>query len=226
MPDRSPHALSTGPAILVLLLLLLATGCQPSAGSLNQDGNEAFANGNYEEALADYEQAQVADPETAEPYYNAANTLYRQEAYNDAQTQLQQALQHAQGDLSQYGLYNLGNSHYNAAQLDAAIAAYKEALLLNPNDLDAKYNLELALQQQQQEQQQEQQDEQDQQEQDQQEPDQQNQEPQPEPQPDQGEQDQVQPTPQPGEPQPTPQPGEPPQDPQQAQNEPESAPNL
>lgn len=150
---------------------VLATACAPSAEKLNNKGNDDFAREAYLEALADYQSAQIESPELAEPYYNAANALYREGAYPEALAQIQQALQFAASDtLAQNGFYNMGNSSFNSQDWQAAVDAYREALLLNPNDQEAKYNLELALQmlQQQQQQEQQEQQEQDQQEQDQQ----------------------------------------------------------
>lgn len=145
---------------------LLATACAPSAEKLNNKGNDEFAQEAYLEALAAYQTAQIESPELAEPYYNAANALYREGAYPEALVQIQQALQYAASDtLAQNGLYNMGNSSFSTQDWQAAVDAYREALLLNPNDQDAKYNLELALQQlqqQQEEQQQEQQQDQEQ----------------------------------------------------------------
>ena len=157
--------------LVVIALLLLAamalTGCGQSVEKLNNKGNEAFANQDYDSALLAYNDAQEDAPEMAEPYYNAANTHYRQEDYEQAQQQIERALvgeEHLE-NLDQNSYYNLGNTFFQGQQLEAAIEAYKEALRLNPDDLQAKQNLELALRQQQQEQQQqEQQENQDQQE--------------------------------------------------------------
>jgi Ca-activated chloride channel family protein len=79
----------------------------------------------------------------------------------------------AQEGLDQHSYYNLGNTFFRAEQYEAAIEAYKEALRLDPSDLEAKQNLELALRQrQQQQQEQQQQQQQDEQQQDQQQQDQ------------------------------------------------------
>jgi tetratricopeptide (TPR) repeat protein len=157
------------PTIILIVLMalgLLVTACGPSAAEkYNKEGNDAYAQQAYEEALAAYQAAQIKEPELAQPYYNAANALYRQGAYEGALEQLQMALGFAEEEsLAQSSLYNLGNSFYNAQELETAVASYTESLLLNPNDQDAKYNLELALQQQQEQQQEEQQQEQQQQE--------------------------------------------------------------
>jgi len=49
-------------------------------------------------------------------------------------------------ELRQFAHYNLGNTHFSQTEWEAAVEAYKEALRLEPDDLNAKYNLELALQ--------------------------------------------------------------------------------
>ena len=152
-------------------LALLATACSPSAAKLTGTGNEAFAQQAYEEALRSYQQAQAESPALAEPFYNAANVLYREGKYEEALKELQKAASFPQADkVAQASLFNAGNSAYNTKSWEAAIESYRQALLRNPDDVDAKHNLELALQQQQQEQDQQKQDQQqqDQQKQDQQ----------------------------------------------------------
>jgi Ca-activated chloride channel family protein len=161
---------------ILLLAALALTGCDQSAEKLNNEGNEAFAEQDYDGALTAYLQAQEDAPELAEPHYNAANAHYRQEDYEQAQQKLEQALvgEESQDDLDQNSYYNLGNTFFQAQQYEAAIEVYKEALRLNPDDLEAKQNLELALRQLQQQQQEQQQ--QDQLQDEQQSQDQQNQE--------------------------------------------------
>lgn len=154
-------------ALLALAFTLLAGGLflltrsdSPAARLLRQ-GNQAFADGRFIDALGLYQLVQNRFPKLGEPFYNAANALYRQESYADAIAQLDQALQtSAEGDLAQSSQYNKGNAAYTSQDLETAVQAYIAALLLNPDDADAKYNLELALQQQQQQQQEQQEQEQ------------------------------------------------------------------
>lgn len=143
---------------LIVFVGLFLVACSPSAEALNQQGNEAFAEQAYLEALQLYQSAQGESPELAELYYNAANVLYRQGDYPAALEQMQMALGYIDEEsLAENSLYNLGNALFNSQQLGTAVEAYTQALLLDPDDLDAKYNLELALQQQQEQQQEQQQ---------------------------------------------------------------------
>lgn len=138
----------------IAVVILFLAACSPPAEKLNQQGNQAFTEQEYLEALELYQSAQIESPELGEPYFNAANTLYRQGDYPAALEQMQMALQYVDEEtLVESSFYNMGNTLFNTQDLSTAVEAYKQALLLNPEDQDAKYNLELALQQQEQQQQ-------------------------------------------------------------------------
>ena len=49
-------------------------------------------------------------------------------------------------ELAPAAWYNLGGAQFKAGDSGAAVEAYRQALLRNPDDADAKWNLELALQ--------------------------------------------------------------------------------
>ena len=163
----------------VLLTLFVKT---TTANADIAAGNKAYAAQDYETALQRYTAVQSQAPGQVEPAYNAANTYYRQNVLDKAQQTLEPTLAQPNNAIAEFVHFNLGNIAYNAQQFDAAIAQYEEALRLQPDDQDAKYNLELALQQKQQQDQQKQQQQQNQnqqnqqqQNQDQQKQDQQNQ---------------------------------------------------
>lgn len=142
----------------VLLFLALSLGaCMPQVVKQTDAGNVHFEKQEYDEALTAYRQAQVAEPDLAEPYYNAANVYNRQGQVDGALAQTKQSLKTATGLLAAQAWYNLGNAHFDAQQWDQAVESYKAALRLDPGDDDAKHNLELALQAQQQQAQQQQQ---------------------------------------------------------------------
>lgn len=142
--------------ILSLLVTGLMAGCVPEVVKYNKEGNVQFAAESYAEALDAYRLAEVSEPDQPEPYYNAANTYNRQGDVAGTALQTEQALKTSDPELQAQAWYNLGNAHFDGQQWQEAIESYKAALRLNPEDSDAKHNLELALQAaQQQEQEQE-----------------------------------------------------------------------
>ena len=132
---------------LRLALLLVLSACAPAVVRHNQAGNKRFDGSAYADAIGEYRLAQVAEPDLAEPYYNAANAYNRTSQIGAALAQTKQALKTADAALATQAWYNLGNAYFDAEQWPTAIEAYQEALRLQPDDADAKHNLELALQQ-------------------------------------------------------------------------------
>jgi Ca-activated chloride channel family protein len=133
------------PCLLIAAVLLL-TSCSPSPTALNRRGNDAYARGNYDEALRQYQNAQAEAPDTPELHYNAGNTLYRQEQYDPASDEALAAIAQSPPELQEQAYYNLGNARFQQEDYAGAIAAYVETLRINPDDTDAKHNLELAQQ--------------------------------------------------------------------------------
>jgi Ca-activated chloride channel family protein len=157
------------PWLLLVVALLALSACAPAVVRHNEAGNAHFAESVYEDALGEYRLAQVDEPDLAEPYYNAANAYNRLSEIEGALAQTEQALKTADPALAAHAWYNLGNAFFDAEQWAQAVEASKEALRLQPDDLDEKHNLELALQKLQEQQQQQQQQQQEQPEGDQQE---------------------------------------------------------
>ena len=130
-------------AMPVLALCLLA--CGPTAAQVNESGHESYLAGDYDTALGAYQDAQGRAPDSAQPYYNSGNVLYRTEEYAEALQRYDESLIYAGGELRADGFFNRGNAAFRQSQYAQAVEAYKEVLRMNPDDRDAKHNLELAL---------------------------------------------------------------------------------
>lgn len=143
--------------IIIIVTLTFVTACGESAARYNNAGNQKYEAKNYTEAVDNYVAAQREDPDVPEPYYNAGNAYHRQGNFESAAAQTQQSIRTSEGEIAENSYYNLGNTYFKVEDWPAAIEAYKEALKLNPDDLDAKYNLELALKELEEQQQQQQQ---------------------------------------------------------------------
>ncbi|HSH05685.1 MAG TPA: VWA domain-containing protein [Anaerolineae bacterium] len=133
----------------LMLMMVVLSGCGPTAAELIAQGNAAYEAGDYEAAGEFYRQAEMVAERAPEPVYNQANAAYRQAAYAEAEVALQGALAEAgleDEQLTADTFFNLGNSYYQQEKWSLAIAAYQETLRLRSDDVAAKYNLELAWQ--------------------------------------------------------------------------------
>ena len=154
-------------AVAVIAVCLMA--CGPTPAQVNNAGHEPYLGGDYGSALESYQDAQLRAPESGEPLYNSGNALYRTGEYEEASQSYDESLQHAEGELRSRGLFNRGNAAFQQEQFPEAVEAYEEVLRMNPDDLDAKHNLELALRRMSPEDEQQQEEQQDEEEQEQQE---------------------------------------------------------
>ena len=130
-------------AMPALALCLLACGLTPD--HVNNSGHEPYLNGDYVSALDAYQKATAGAQESGEPHYNAGNALYRLEEYGESLESYDESLTYAESELRLRGFFNRGNTSFQSQQYAQAIEAYKEVLRMNPDHIDAKHNLELAL---------------------------------------------------------------------------------
>ena len=134
-------AAALGP--LAVMAGLLAAACASGVHSLNEDGNRFYAQAQYDHALDSYQRARAERPDLFQLDYNIGNALHRLGDYARAVEETQRATAATDGYLAFRAFYSLGNHHFRLGQLQAAFDAYKQALLINPDDLDSKYNLEV-----------------------------------------------------------------------------------
>ena len=155
--------------IPVLIAVTFNQLAAQSAHTLRRSGDLMYDQEEYVEAEEAFRRANSKEL-TPEGLYNLGNAIYQQQRYDEAVKQYEAAAAQATDPALKAGAYyNLGNTHFNAQQLEESIDAYKNALKIDPQDLDTKNNLTRALQQlQQQQQQQQQQNDQEQQNQEQQ----------------------------------------------------------
>ena len=106
-----------------------------------REGNRKFRGGNFRQAEIDYRKAALKDSLSVAAQYNLASSLYRQEDYAGAAKALETIKDVAPShpNSADY-FYNAGDVALQAENYQAAVEAFKQALLRNPGDLDAKEN--------------------------------------------------------------------------------------
>lgn len=104
-------------------------------------GNRDFRKENFKEAEIEYRKGIVKDSLSVASNYNLASTLYRQNNAQEAQKVLDRIKEVAPASeaASDY-YYNLGDAALANQDYQTAVDAFKQSLLRNPGDLDAKEN--------------------------------------------------------------------------------------
>ena len=129
--------------ILVLVLsLVVATQAEAQVDKRDvRRGNSEFRKENWKEADIDYRKALVKDSLSMAANYNLANTLYREGDVEQAQKVMETVKEVAPASASAADYYyNLGDVAIARQDWQGAVDAFKESLLRNPGDLDAKEN--------------------------------------------------------------------------------------
>lgn len=102
-------------------------------------GNSDYRKSNYKEAEIHYRKAMLQDSTSFAAVYDLSNTLYQQKDFDGASNTLSKIEQQAQD--SRYAdryYFNKGNISLQKKDYKTAIEDFKQALLQNPSDLDAK----------------------------------------------------------------------------------------
>lgn len=130
--------------LVICLLAMLAAGqavyAQPDRRDVRK-GNRDFRNEDWNAAEIDYMKALNRDSSSVAANYNLANTLYKKGDYDQARKTYDRLKETAPGtDIASDWYYNSGNAASMSKDWAAAVEAYRQSLLLNPGDMDAKEN--------------------------------------------------------------------------------------
>lgn len=129
---------------MLVLSMLLSVALTASAQIDRHDvraGNRKFRKDNWKEADISYRKALVKDSTSVAANYNLANTLYRQENYEDAEKLMKKIGDNASASANAADYwYNTGDIAIAKKDWQGAVNAFKEALLKNPSDMEAKEN--------------------------------------------------------------------------------------
>ncbi|MBI4976383.1 MAG: VWA domain-containing protein [Spirochaetes bacterium] len=132
-------------ALFIIVLCGYAFAATPLLKWEVDQGNGQMKKERFDAALSRYERSRADNPGTPELDYNVGNALYRLGQFEKAAAEYEKALAVKQGKLKAGAHYNAGNAYLSAKDPEKAIAAYKAALRIDPNDIDAKKALELAM---------------------------------------------------------------------------------
>lgn len=146
LPARSRSTVGNSLLALAAISVLSASPAQADQfAERNNTGNRLLEDGKIDSAIVEYQAARVERPGEPGVVYNLGSAYHYKGAFDTAAVALQNALANVAPTLKPNASYNLGNTFYRMQEYEAAIEAYKQTLLANPDDLEAKHNLEMAL---------------------------------------------------------------------------------
>ncbi len=115
-PSRQQFSAVSIPWLLVICLLIPASGCRWAASGQNATGAKLYEQGQYSAALQRFQKVIAADPANADGYYNLAATNHR-----------------------------LGNQRGDVQQLTQAESLYNQCLDHDPNHVECHRGLAVLL---------------------------------------------------------------------------------
>lgn len=147
--------------IIILLNILILSysytvSSADSAASIVQEGNKLYSNGKYDQALKNYNNAQVSLPDSDIINFNMGAAYYKKGDYQKAVDAFTRALTTDNQKLEADASYNIGNSTYKQGKLKEntdlskaidyykqSLDYYKRAVELDESNKKARYNHEL-----------------------------------------------------------------------------------
>jgi tetratricopeptide (TPR) repeat protein len=145
----------TKTALLTIFIFLSVTSFGQNENALIEQGNTAYKNQKFDEATSTYKKALEKNTANGTAEYNLGNALYKSGKSDDAINAYNKAIENSTAPINKENAwYNKGLSLQNNNKIAECIDAYKQALRLNPDDEDARQNLQKALEKQKQQQQQ------------------------------------------------------------------------
>lgn len=135
--------------VTIYILLLLGVVWCGSVSAQNlphrkqvRQGNKAFAQERYEKSADTYQQALKHDSTLYEARYNLGNAYIKTERWADAQEALQRALTDSTRTDRELAAayYNLGYAQFMQDSLHQSLESFRRSLVLNSEDMNAKYN--------------------------------------------------------------------------------------
>lgn len=158
-------------AYRLVVVVICAAAISPSLHGQEEreyirKGNRLYRKSEFAGSEGMYRLAEEEGKSSGDAVFNLGDALYRQNRFGEAAEEFSRAVQTGEADSLRQadGFYNLGNSLLKEQKFSESINAYINSLKLNPDNIQAKYNLAYAQDQlkKQEEQQQQQQQDQDQ----------------------------------------------------------------
>ncbi len=133
-------------ALSIAVLTLGGTALAQGPRSYVNKGVKLYKDGKYVDSEVEFKKGLGKSPDNFQANFNLGDSYYKQGNFQDAMKSFQSSITKTKSPLLKSKVYyNIGNSLLKDKKLKESIAAYTEALKLDPGDMKTKYNLSYAL---------------------------------------------------------------------------------
>lgn len=132
--------------IIIFLALLASVSYAQKENVSIRNGNKLYKQSNFEQSLSEYKKALTASPESPVANYNLGNAEFRTNQLAEAVGSYDASINNStEKPVKEKSFYNKGVAYSKQQNLQESIDAWKNALKLDPNDQEARENLQKAL---------------------------------------------------------------------------------
>jgi tetratricopeptide (TPR) repeat protein len=110
-----------------------------------RQGRQAYSSGRHEAALESFNEARKELPDNPKVEFNRGDALMKLGRHDEARESFSRVAESKDPALRQKATYNLGNVHARQGNTTEALKAYRQALMLDPSDAQARHNYEVLL---------------------------------------------------------------------------------
>ena len=130
--------------IFMCLMLLSFFLVLPAFGA--EDPDELYRQGHFEEAESIYAELDMDQPKDIRFRYNRGCAAFQNSNFEGAAAAFKSVLRRSEDNETRFkASYNLASTAFKQGDLQSALLHYKQAILIDPENEDVRYNLELTL---------------------------------------------------------------------------------
>ena len=120
-------------------------GCATRAHELNEDARDALEAGDADRAINLFLEAQAESPDDPRIRLNLASAYHQAGRYEEASIAARTLLLESDSGIRARAHASIGHHQFAAGNLDAALGAFRQALVENPRDKDSRHDYEVVL---------------------------------------------------------------------------------
>lgn len=128
-----------------LVALIALSSCASEAYQLNEDGRAALAAGDYDRAVALFQEAQAEEPANTDVTLNLAAALHAAGRFDEANQAARRALLSGSASVRGRAQASIGHHRYALGDTTGALDAFRRALVENPGDDASRHDYEVLL---------------------------------------------------------------------------------